>query len=514
MGGDGAPLTGPDLTMGVDADAIAEGGILLGHAGGEPVLLARCGGTLSAIGARCTHYGGPLAEGMIVGETIRCPWHHAAFNLRTGESLRPPALANLPCWNVQERDGRATVTGKREDAGASHRRAVGTDAPDSVIIIGGGAAGAVAAETLRREGYRGSVTIVEAGPSAPYDRPNLSKDYLAGQAPEEWIPLRPESFYQEQQIELLLDTRVTAIDPAERTVRFHDGASRRFGALLIATGATPVELPAASGGARVLYLRTLADSRAIIQAAAGATHAVVLGASFIGLEVAASLRARGLHVTVVAPETRPLEKVLGEQLGDFVRDVHEEHGVAFRLGQTAAAIDDTGVTLQSGERLQAGLVVAGIGVRPDVTLAEEAGLATDRGIVVNEYLETSAPGIYAAGDAARWPDERSGERIRIEHWVVAQRQGQTAARNIARGAGAQRERFDAVPFFWSQHYDVSINYVGHASHWDTIEIEGDIAARDCVVSYRSQGRVRAVATVFRDRESLAAERTLELNLTT
>ena len=529
MGGDSAPLTGPDLTKGVDAGAIAEGGILLGHAGGEPVLLARCGGTLTAIGARCTHYGGPLAEGMIVGDTIRCPWHHAAFSLRTGESLRPPALANLPCWDVREQNGRAAVTGRREEAAVSHERAAGpnlpdaatviggaagADAPDAVIIIGGGAAGAVAAETLRREGYRGSVTIVEAGPSAPYDRPNLSKDYLAGQAPEEWIPLRPPSFYPEKQIELLLDTRVTAIDPAARTVRFTDGSSRRFGALLIATGATPVEVPPANGGIGVHYLRTLADSRAIIQSAAQATHAVVLGASFIGLEVAAALRARGLDVTVVAPEARPLEKVLGEQLGDFIRDVHEEHGVAFRLGQTATAIDDAGVVLQSGERLQAGLVVAGIGVRPDITLAEETGLVTDRGIVVNEFLETSAPGIYAAGDAARWPDARSGEHLRIEHWVVAQRQGQTAARNIARGASGQRERFDAVPFFWSQHYDVAINYVGHASHWDAIEIEGDVAARDCVVSYRSRGHLRAVATIFRDRESLSAELAMERSLTT
>jgi NADPH-dependent 2,4-dienoyl-CoA reductase/sulfur reductase-like enzyme/nitrite reductase/ring-hydroxylating ferredoxin subunit len=508
MGGEDAPLAGPDLTNGVAGGEIGEGGILLGHADGEPVLLARCDGVLSAVGARCTHYGGPLAEGLVVGDTIRCPWHHAAFSLRTGEAERPPALSSLPCWDVEERDGTATVVGRRAVGAAAHsRRAAG--GPESVLIIGGGAAGFVAAETLRREGYEGSVAIVDAGSDAPCDRPNLSKDYLAGTAPEEWIPLRPPSFYDEQRIDLLLDAPVTHIDAAARTVRFRDGSDRAFGALLIATGSRPVTLDITTAGARLYYLRSLADSRAIIQASAEATRAVVLGASFIGLEVAASLRARGLDVTVVAPEARPLERVLGPQLGDFIRGLHEEHGVAFRLGHVAAAIDATGVTLDSGERLHADFVVAGIGVRPETALAADAGLAVEGGILVNEYLETSAPGIYAAGDVARWPDERSGERIRVEHWVVAERQGQTAARNILAGPVGARERFDAVPFFWSQHYDVSINYVGHATKWDAVEIEGNIGSRDCVVSYRADGQTRAVATIFRDRESLAAELALE-----
>lgn len=505
-----APLAGPDLKRGVPGAGVLEGQPLLGHADGEAVVLVRAGGELFAVGARCTHYGGPLAEGLLVGETIRCPWHHAAFDLRSGAPVRPPALANLPCWEVEERGGMIYAAARRPDAARLAPAARATRShPPSVVIVGGGAAGAVAAETLRREGYEGPVTIFDAGSSPPCDRPNLSKDYLAGTAPEEWIPLRPEGFYAENGIDLVLGRRVTAIDPRARTVRFDDGSSRTYGALLLATGATPVQLDMPDSGQPVHYLRTLADSRAIIAAASKARRAVVIGASFIGLEVAASLRNRGLEVTVVGPEARPLERVLGAELGNFVRSIHEEHGVAFRLGQTAAAIGPTGVTLTGGERLKADLVIAGIGVRPDLALAESAGIATDRGILVDAYLATNAPGIYAAGDVARFPDRDTGEPIRVEHWVVAERQGRTAAWNMLAGATGERVRFDAVPFFWSQHYDVAISYVGHALKWDAIEIDGDVTGRDCAVTYRANGRTLAVATIFRDQASLGAELALE-----
>jgi NADPH-dependent 2,4-dienoyl-CoA reductase/sulfur reductase-like enzyme/nitrite reductase/ring-hydroxylating ferredoxin subunit len=514
MGEEQVLLTGPDLTRGVRAANVAEGGTLLGHADGEAVVLARSGGELFAVGARCSHYGGPLAEGLVVEGTIRCPWHHAAFSLRTGEATRPPALKALPCWHVEERDGRAVVAGRVVNAPGGpapgrNRTHAHERTPKSILILGGGAAGAAAAETLRREGYEGPVAIIDAGPSAPYDRPNLSKDYLAGTAPEEWIPLRPTSFYEEHGIELVLGRRATALDPKASKLFLDDGSSRDFGALLIATGAEPVTLGLPSPGQRVHYLRTLADSRTIIAAAARAKRTVVLGASFIGLEVAASLRARGLEVTIVGPESRPLERVLGPEFGDFVRGLHEQHGVVFRLGQVATAIDRASVTLRSGERLDADLVVAGIGVRPNTDPADWADLATDRGILVDEYLETSAPGIYAAGDVARWPDPHTGERIRVEHWVVAQRQGQTAARNILAGEAGHRERFDAIPFFWSQHYDVTIAYVGHATRWDRADVEGDLAANDAEVTYRIGERALAVATVFRDRKSLEAEAVME-----
>jgi NADPH-dependent 2,4-dienoyl-CoA reductase/sulfur reductase-like enzyme/nitrite reductase/ring-hydroxylating ferredoxin subunit len=475
-----------------------------GRVGDEPVLLARVDGAWLAIGAVCSHYGGPLGEGLIVGDTVRCPWHHACFSLRTGQSLRPPALHDVPCYTVEERDGKVFVTGRAAPRPPAPRRAT---TPGSVLIVGGGAAGDSAAATLREEGYAGPITIVDGDPDAPYDRPNCSKDFLAGNAPPEWLPLRPQDFDRERDIERLR-TRVTALEPAARRVRLDDGSTREFGAVLLATGASPVRLGPETdrGGLPVFYLRTLADSRAIIAAAEGARRAVVLGASFIGLEVAASLRQRGLEVRVVAPDRLPLGRILGPELGSFVRTVHEEHGVTFHLGRTPESVGAAGVTLDDGQRLEADLVVAGIGVRPNLQLAEAAGLALDRGLLVNERLETSAPGIFAAGDIARWPDPHSGQRIRVEHWVVAQRQGQAAARSIL-GAG---DPFDAVPFFWSQHYDVPIAYVGHAEQWDAIEVEGDIQERDCAVRYRLGRRLLATATIYRDRESLEVERKLEV----
>jgi len=363
-----------------------------------------------------------------------------------------------------------------------------------------------AAEMLRREGYDGTLTMISADADPPVDRPNLSKDFLAGEAQDDWIPLWPNDFYVEQRIELVLGRRVSSIDPKNRTVRLDDGSDRSYGSLLLATGAEPVRLkiPGAHED-QVRYLRTFADSRAIVERAATAKKVVVVGASFIGLEVAASLRARGIDVDVVAPESAPLERVLGVEVGRFVRSVHESHGVTFHLGQTVAQIDGRKVTLSGGATLDSDFVVMGVGVKPALAIAEQAGLAMDRGISVNEYLETSAPGIFAAGDVARWPDAHTGERIRVEHWVVAERQGQVAARNML----GRRERFDAVPFFWSRHYDLSIKYIGHAERWDEVSIDGSLEALDCSVEYRRGGKALAIATIGRDRANLEAEARME-----
>ncbi len=503
-----AALTGPDLEAGVPIAEIPDGGTLAGHAGGKAVLLVRQGQEWFAIGAVCSHYSGPLPEGLVVGDTVRCPWHHACFSLRTGTALRPPALNDLPCWKVEQRAGKVYVTGKpaKPGHGARVTKRAGSH-PDSVVIVGAGAAGECAAETLRREGYEGRLTLYDPDPDAPYDRPNLSKDYLAGTASEDWIPLHPPEFYRDQEIEVVHGRRVVAVDPKAKRVRLDDGGTRDFGALLLATGASPVRLPSAmeQSGTPVHYLRSFADSKTIITAAAKVKRAVILGASFIGLEVAASLRARKLEVHVVAPDSLPLERIMGPELGRFIQRLHEEKGVTFHLSQKAREIGGGMVTLENGDRLNADLVVAGIGVRPNVELAEAAGLAIDRGVAVDEYLETSAPGIFAAGDIARWPDPHAGDRIRVEHWVVAQRQGQAAAKNML----GRREPFTAVPFFWSQHYDVPINYVGHAERWDTIEVDGSIDGRDCAVRFVRAGRTLAVATIYRDRQSLESEVEME-----
>jgi NADPH-dependent 2,4-dienoyl-CoA reductase/sulfur reductase-like enzyme/nitrite reductase/ring-hydroxylating ferredoxin subunit len=495
--------TRPDFRRGIPLADLQDGGTLLGRVADEDVVLARTGQECFAIGAHCTHYHGPLAEGVVVGDTVRCPWHHACFSLRTGEPLRAPALDPVACWRVErERD----MIFVREKLAAARKSSVTARAPASVVIVGGGAAGLAAADMLRRGGYGGPVTIISADDSPPCDRPNLSKDYLAGSAQDDWIPLRSPEYYTEQQIEMLLASPVSSIDVHRRQVLLQNGKARSFDTLLIATGADPVKLPVpGADGSRVHYLRSFADSRAIIEAARTAKRAVVVGAGFIGLEVAASLRTRGIDVDVAAPESAPMERVMGREVGEFIRRLHEAHGVSFHLGHTVTRIDDRVVTLSGGTKLDADVIVVGIGVRPATSFAETAGLAVDRGITVNEYLETSVRGIYAAGDAARWPDRHTGERIRVEHWVVAERQGQAAARNML----GHHERFDAVPFFWSQHYDITINYVGHAQEWDRVHIDGALDAHDCSVTYTRAGRTLAVATIGRDRESLRAEIAME-----
>jgi apoptosis-inducing factor 3 len=503
MATQGDQSMGADLSRGISAASLAEGQMVRGHVEGKAVLVARSGGKLFAIGAKCTHYGGPLAEGILVDDTVRCPWHHACFSLKTGEALRAPALNPVDCWSVREQDGNVYVTGK---ASPMPRPKPSGRGPGRVVIVGAGAAGNAAAEMLRREGHSGSVLLIGADPSIPYDRPNLSKDYLAGSAPEEWIPLRSREFYADHEIELRLGSRVTSIDPKSRRVVLDNGESQPYDALLLATGADPVKLSIPGGDLpRVYTLRTLADSRAIIAEAQKGRRAVILGASFIGLEVAASLRARGVDLAVVAPDSVPMERTMGVELGRFIRKLHEDQGVEFHLGQTARSIEGTTVTLSGGSVLPADFVVVGVGVRPAVSLASAAGLSVDNGVLVNEWLQTSAPDIFAAGDIARWPDPHSGERIRVEHWVVAELQGQAAARNIL---GA-KERFDAVPFFWSAHYDVTIRYVGHAARWEEIRLSGSLEALDCKVEYLRGGRVAAVATIGRDRESLQAEVALE-----
>ncbi len=491
---------GPDLATGIPAASVAEGTMVLGHLNGQPVIVARSKGTAYAIGATCTHYGGPLADGILVGDTVRCPWHHACFSLKTGEPLRAPAFDRVPCFRVEEADGNVMVREEIHPRSAFLR--VLASPPESIVIVGAGAAGVAAAEMLRRCGYTDSITLFDQLDTPPVDRPNLSKEYLAGQAEEAWVSLRPDEFYTSNSIELIRGHRINVIDPSARTVTSADGTVTKFGALLLATGSTPVKLKVPGADLpSVHYLRTLADSKAIIAEAQKGRRAVVIGASFIGLEVAASLRQRDVSVTVVAPEAVPLERILGPELGRMVKKVHESHGVVFRLGSGINSIGTDRVQLVDGTTLPADFVVIGVGVRPDVALAQSAGLTVDNGVVVNGMLETSAPNIFAAGDIAAWPDPHSG-RIRVEHWVVAERQGQFAARNML----GSNEPFTLTPFFWSRHFDVAIDYVGRSGPDDARKVDGDPMKFSCTVRYtRPAGGITAQADVARERSSLLAE---------
>lgn len=509
MSAEQAEPTGPDLSSGIPIESIPDGGMVGGHVDGRPVIVSRQGDEVFAIGGQCTHYGGPLAEGIIADGTVRCPWHHACFDLRTGEAVRAPALNPVARWEISRDGAIVKVTREVEAAdGATPiaARAPLPDAPERIVIVGAGAAGNAAAEMLRREGYRGSITLIGGDETVPYDRPNLSKDYLAGNAPEDWIPLRPVEFYADHEIDLLRGVPVSSIDVGNRRIEMSNGETRGFDRLLLATGADPVHLPIPGADLEhVHYLRTLANSRSIIAAAKDAKKAVVIGASFIGLEVAASLRAREVDVHVVAPEQVPLERILGPDIGRSIRSTHESEGVTFHLGRTSKEITASKVILDDGMQLDADLVVVGVGVRPAMSLAENAGARIDKGVVVDEYLETSIPGIFAAGDIARYPDPRSGESVRIEHWVVAERQGQTAARNMI----GRKEKFTAVPFFWSNHYSTSISYVGHAEKWDEIVLNGDVDGGEFLAGYRLGDRILAVAASGREKDSLRAEAAME-----
>jgi NADPH-dependent 2,4-dienoyl-CoA reductase/sulfur reductase-like enzyme/nitrite reductase/ring-hydroxylating ferredoxin subunit len=497
-------LTGPDLKAGVDLESLAENSPLLGHFEGEAVLLVRQGENIYATGATCTHYNGPLTEGLVVGDTIRCPWHHARFSLRTGEAEAAPALNPVACFVVRRENGKVKIDRKRD---VTFQVACPRN-PDSVVIVGAGAAGASCADMLRTKGYSGPITLVGNEEPGPVDRPNLSKDYLAGKAPEEWVPLRTRDYYESIQVELLTADPAVRLDPGAHEIKLRSGRLLRYGSLLLATGAEPRSLSIEGADLpHVHRLRTLADSRAIIANAERAKRCVVVGSSFIGLEVAASLRQRGGEVAVVGKHALPLANVLGKEFGQFIKDLHEQHGVRFFAGATPRIIREDRVELDNGEIIDAGMVVLGVGVQPRTTLAREAGLSVDNGIVVDSVLRTSAPDIYGAGDVARYPDAIAGEQVRIEHWVLAERQGQAVARAML-GIGHE---FRDVPFFWSQHYDAVISYVGHASSWTGFELRGDLKGMNACGIYRKNNRVIAVATIGRDRVSLAVEAAWERN---
>lgn len=492
--------SGPDFALGVAAADLADGAVLPGHVAGKEAIMVRRGADVFVVGAYCSHYHAPLADGLVVGDEIRCPWHHACFNLKTGAATRAPAFDSLRAWRV-ERVGEVYFARERLTPPPAQPALI-PDPPKRIVIVGGGAAGFAAAHTLRAEGWDGLLEIVSADAAAPYDRPNLSKDYLAGSAQSDWLPLRAPDWYRDHGVQLRLGRRALALDAGARRLSLDDGAEIAFDRLLVATGAEPVRLSTPGADLpHVHHLRSLADSDRLIAACAGVKSVAVIGASFIGLEVAGALRARGLDVHVIAPEAVPMARILGPELGAHIRKLHELHGVVFHLEDVATQISPQQLTLRSGGVVNAQLVVVGVGVRPNLALAEQAGLAVEKGVLVDEFLATSAPDIYAAGDIASWPDKASGGRLRVEHWVVAERQGRTAARNML----GYREKFDATPFFWSQHYDQTISYVGHASAWDRTEIFGAPESGDCMVVYYEGVIKRAVATLGRDRDSLRAE---------
>jgi len=505
MSTDSAPPIGPDLRQGISRERLEPGEPFFGHVDDSPVyILLGKDGEIRAYSAVCTHYGGPLADGILVEDTIRCPWHHARFHLEDGSVERGPAFNPLARRSVTVEDGTVSVGDVVQEDPLTPRGRP-PKSPESVVIVGAGAAGFTAAETLRREGYAGEIHLVDPDPDAPYDRPNLSKDYLAGDAPEEWIPLRPEGFLEEHGIKRV-HSGVREVNLDEGWIVLDDDETLPYEALLLAPGAQARKLEIPGGDQdHVFTLRSLQNCRSIISRAEEVEEAVVIGSSFIGMEVAASLSARGLTVHVVSPDPVPFASILGRDLGSFVQAMHEEKGVQFHLENKVEKIDGKAVVLEDGTRLSADLVVAGVGVSPRVDLARRAGLEVDDGIVVDEGMRTSHPGVFAAGDAASYPEARHGKGVRVEHWVLAGWQGRVAALNML----GKDESFQAPPFFWTEHFGTPIAYVGYGRGWDEAIKKGKCDGDGCAVTFRENGELTARATIFQDRLSLETEAELE-----
>ena len=491
---------------------LADGEMKQFAAGETNILLACVEGNYHAVGATCPHYGAPLVDGILNGTRLVCPWHHACFDVSTGGLVEPPALDGLPCYDVVIEDGRVRVRIPTVAPVPKSPLTVEPHADDgrTFVIVGGGAAGYTAAQTLREEGFRGRVVMITREDRLPYDRPNLSKDYLSGHAQPEWMPLRTEAFYDEHSIEVLRDREVVSLDVVSRSLVLDDGRNLDYSAALVATGAVARRPPIDGVDlANVFTLRGFDDADAIVRAAEGAARAVVVGASFIGMEAAASLVERGLAVTIVAPSSVPFEKTLGREIGAMFQRLHESHGVRFELGSRVARFNGTmaveSVVLDTGTILDADLVIVGAGVEPATAFFRGIDLHEDGGVIVDEHL-CAGDGLYAAGDVARFRDPRTGDFTRIEHWRTAEQQGRVAARNMVGNVTP----YTAVPFFWTTQYGESLQYVGHATRWDEIVFDGDVAGREFLAVYVKDERIAAVAGCRRDAEMGAIAEAMRL----
>jgi apoptosis-inducing factor 3 len=465
--------------------------------GTSRALLVRINGTIYACGAKCTHYGAPLEKGFLRGNIITCPWHNARFDVTSGRMNAAPALGHLKCYETKIENGDVYIR-----AAAKTMPAARPDTASRIfVIIGAGAAGNAAAETLRDEGFAGRLVLVSPEDSLPYDRPALSKDFLAGKSKIDWIPLHSQKFYDERKIEILTGRKATAIDSIGRTVALDNGEKISWDCLLLATGGRPrsLQIPGKDLNG-VFFLRSLRDAEAIIKALGRARSAAVIGAGFIGLEAASALRQRNLDVHLIAPEQIPLAHVFGEEIGMWMKGLHESRGVKFYSGrkplQVVGSEKVEGVRLDDGTLVKADLVIAGIGIEPATEYLSGTDLVQESGISVNACLQTSMNGVFAVGDIAAVPYGLMNKRIRVEHWAVAERQGQHAARAMLGSAEPYRE----VPFFWTRQYDTSIYYLGWAKTFDRIAYRGAVGDDGFLAGFYEKNKLLAVASVRRNVE--------------
>ncbi len=496
-----AHLSGPDFSKGVSIDLLQEGEILRGHVGEEAVLLIRHEGEVHAIGAVCSHAGGPLEKGILKGDSVVCPWHHSCFNIRTGHPEKAPALAAIPSWYTKIFDDKIFVTERKHPPILPYR----DTAHQKMVIVGAGAAGVAAATRLRQSGFMGSIHLISAESTLPYDRTLLSKEYMSGIIFDEELPLWSKEFYAQNKIKLELGVEVRDINPEAKTVILSDRRTLQYDSCLLATGGVPLTPPITGIELEhVFKLRSLGDAQKILGQLSWGKRVAIIGAGFIGLEVAAALRDRHMEVHLIAPEELPLLRTLGVTAASYLKKLHEKNGVNFHLGHKVDEITPQKVILDDQSEIECDLVIVGAGIRPTLDLPIRAGCAVGNGVKVNEYLETTIPGIYAAGDIALWPDLLTGKHCRVEHWEVAERLGQTAALNMM----GIPTKFVEVPFFWTEHYGIQMGYVGHSSGFDRMDVLGELDDNDFAIAYYEGDRVIGLLTVGRDEESLLVESAL------
>ena len=478
-------------------------------AGEEKVLLVRLSGTVYAVGHKCPHYEEKLEHGALFGTQIICKSHFARMDVTTGRVIAPPAFNDLPVYPVKLEAGEVWVGPVEKPKFPKPAAALGSD-PRTFLIVGAGAAGNTAAETLRREGFAGRIVMITGESERPYDRPNLSKDFISGKSGEEGLPLRGPKFYPAQGIELLTGRRVISIETQQKTAALEGGETIGFDKALLATGGTPRKLPIpGADGSGCYMLRSAVDARQILAAAFQWKSAVLIGAGLIGLELAGSLTDRGLEVTVVAPEAIPLAHILGDRVGSYVKSLHESREVRILMGRTTARIEgEPGaktVVLSDGARLAAGFVVIGLGILPAVEYLSGTGLVEKGAVSVDENMRTRALDIFAAGDIAALPDP-DWERRRVEHWVAAQRQGQRAAlAMLDRDLGPME-----VDFFWTRQAGASLKYVGHAREFDQTVYRGVVEEGKFLAGYYLKGNLKAAATIGMAVDLIAVERLMRL----
>ncbi|MEH2153072.1 FAD-dependent oxidoreductase [Nostoc sp.] len=479
------------------------------------ILLSRIDGKFYAVSAHCTHDGAPLADGVLSGDHVVCPWHSACFDVTTGDQQEPPGLDSLARYEVRIAGENVIIsvpeqtTGLQSPAMAQFNPSVDGR---TFVILGAGAAGIHAAETLRVTGYQGRIVMITQEDQLPYERTKLSKDYFTGKISSKEMPLRSPDFFQEHAIEVLLNHQVKQVETINKAIAFTNGDSLTYDTLLVATGGKPRQLDIPGADLQNIFtFRSFADADRILTAIKQKGQAVVIGSSFIGMETAAGLSQHGLQVTVISPDSVPFKKILGEEIGKIFQQVHEENGVSFKFGRKAVEFAGNGkveaVVLDNGDRLQADIVIIGVGVQPATDFLQGVELhPKDGSVVVDEYL-CAGDGIYAAGDIARYPDWRTSESIRVEHWRVAAQQGRIAAHNMA----GKAVKFRGIPFFWTMQFKFSLRYIGHAQSWDEMIVDGDLQKQQFVAFYIKNNQVLAVATSDQDTEAAAISELMRLN---